>query len=180
MPLKIGDSIAEFGLKGVDDKIHSTSEFADKKILVVIFTCNHCPYAKAYQGRIMAVQKDYAAKGVQVVAINSNEDSKYTEDSFENMKIRAKEKRFDFPYLRDESQDVARVYGAKVTPHVFVFDASRKLRYVGAIDDNWENANAAKRKYLRESLDAILSNKEIATTETTPVGCSVKWKGWVK
>ncbi len=177
MPLRINDSLVQFELKGVDNKVHSAANFKDKKILVIVFTCNHCPYAKAYQDRIIAVQKDYAAKGVQIIAINSNDDSKYTEDSFEGMKMRAKEKSFNFFYLRDESQDVARAYGAKATPHVFVFDASRKLRYTGAIDDNWENPSAAKQKYLRESLDAILANKEVAIKETMPMGCTIKWKG---
>ncbi|MBI2085289.1 MAG: thioredoxin family protein [Candidatus Aenigmarchaeota archaeon] len=176
MPLKVSDSLVEFELIGVDGKKHSSNKFASKKVLVVIFTCNHCPYAKAYQDRIIAVQKDYASKGVQVIAINSNDDSKYTEDSFDDMKTRAKEKGFNFPYLRDESQIVARDYGAKATPHVFVFDFSRKLRYVGAIDDNWDNATAAKQKYLREAIDAILAGKEIAVKETMPVGCTIKWR----
>ncbi|MBI4167584.1 MAG: thioredoxin family protein [Candidatus Aenigmarchaeota archaeon] len=177
MPLKINDSVVGFELKGVDDMMYSISEFAGKKILIVIFTCNHCPYAKAYQDRIIAVQKDYSMKGVQAIAINSNDDSKYTEDSFEGMKMRSKEKGFNFPYLRDESQDVARDYGAKATPHVFVFDSARKLRYAGAIDDNWENESAVKQKYLRNALDAILSNKDVETKETMPVGCTIKWKG---
>lgn len=176
VPLKINDPLVEFELKGVDNKIRSTSEFRDKKILVVIFTCNHCPYAKAYQDRIIAVQKDYASKGVQIIAINANDDSKYTEDNFENMKTRAREKGFNFPYVRDESQSVAHDYGAKATPHVFVFDSARKLKYVGAIDDNWENPNSAKQKYLRDALDSILANKEVAVKETMPMGCTIKWR----
>ncbi len=176
MSLKINDPLVEFELKGVDGKTHSTRKFASKKILIVIFTCNHCPYAKAYQDRIIAVQKDYASKGVQIVAINSNDDSKYAEDNFEGMKTRAKEKGFNFPYLRDGSQNIARSYGAKATPHVFVFDSSRKLRYVGAIDDNWENPVAAKMKYLEEAIGSILANKEVKTKETMPIGCTIKWK----
>lgn len=176
MPLKIDDQIVEFELVGTDDASHSASEFEEKKILVVIFTCNHCPYAKAYQDRIIAVQMDYAGKGVQIVAINSNDDSKYTEDSFEGMKTRAKEKGFNFPYLHDETQDIARAYGAKATPHVFVFDSSRKLKYAGAIDDNWEKPEEAKSHYLRNALDAILAGNDVLVKGTMPVGCTIKWK----
>lgn len=174
--LKIGDPIIPFALPGVDGKVHRTQDYDDKEILVIIFSCNHCPYVQAWEGRMIEIQADYADKGVQLIAINANDDRKYPEDSFEEMVKRAKAKGFNFPYLRDETQEVARAYGAERTPEVFVFDRERKLRYHGAIDDNYENPQAVKNPYLRNALDALLAGKEPPVAETPPVGCTVKWK----
>lgn len=176
MGLKIGDNIIDFNLRGVDEKKYYVDKFRGKRILVVIFTCNHCPYAQAYQDSIKEIQSEYSEKGVQVIAINSNDDNNYPEDSFENMKIRAKEARFNFPYLRDESQEVAREYGAEVTPDVFVFDKNRVLRYRGRIDDNWQNPGKVKEKSLRNAINELLEGKGVSIKEAKAIGCSIKWK----
>jgi peroxiredoxin len=174
--LKIGDVAPDFNLPGVDGKNYSLSSFADKKAVVVIFSCNHCPYVIAYEDRMIAIQRDYADKGVALVAINPNDDVKYPADSFDKMAIRAKEKGFNFPYLRDETQEIARAYGATRTPEIFLLDESRRLVYHGRIDDNAMDPNGVKRHDLREALDELLEGKEISVTETTPVGCTIKWK----
>jgi peroxiredoxin len=174
--LRLGDKALPFTLPGVDGVNHSLSDYAGKKANVVIFSCNHCPYVRAWEDRMVQVQADYASRGVQLLAINSNDASKYPDDDFENMKARAIEKHFNFPYLRDESQEVARAYGAQRTPEVFLFDNDEILRYHGVIDDNYENPAAVKRKYLRDALDAVLSGKTPETPNTMPVGCTVKWK----
>lgn len=176
MSLTIGAKAPDFDLPGVDGKNHSLKELADKKAVIVIFSCNHCPYVQAYEERIVEIQKDYADKGVQIVAINSNEDVNHPEDSFENMKKRAQEKKFNFLYLRDETQQIARAYGATHTPHIFLFDQSRKLRYTGKIDDNWQEPKKVKKKYLREALDAVLNGQAPTEPETHAIGCTIKWK----
>ena len=174
--LKIGSSAPDFNLTGVDEKKYSLSSFKDKKALIVIFSCNHCPYVKAYEGRIKAIQKDYESKGVSVVAINSNEDIGYPEDSFEEMKKRAKAENFNFPYLRDEEQSVARAYDATHTPEIFLFDKERKLAFHGKIDDNWQEPDKVQNKYLRNALDELLTGNDISVPETFTIGCTIKWK----
>jgi len=175
MALELGKPIVEFALSGVDGKTYSPADFADKPVLVVAFWCNHCPYVKAYEDRTIALAKEYADR-VAFVAINANDAVKYPEDSFENMQRRAKEKDYPFPYLHDESQEVARAYGATRTPEFFVFDSNRVLRYHGRLDDNWENPAEVKQQYLRDALNALLNSQEPPVTQTEPVGCSVKWK----
>jgi len=173
--LLVGDAAPDFSLPGVDGRTYGVGSFADKLVLVVVFSCNHCPYVQAYEDRLVAIQRDYADLGVQLVAINSNDDLNYPEDSFENMVVRAKAKRYNFPYLRDASQRVARSYGATHTPHLFVFDRSRRLRYTGKIDDNWQRPDAVTRRYLREALDAILKDSAPTETATHAIGCTIKW-----
>ena len=175
MALELGKPIVEFALSGVDGKTYSPADFADKPVLVVAFWCNHCPYVKAYEDRTIALAKEYADR-VAFVAINANDAVKYPEDSFENMQRRAKEKDYPFPYLHDESQEVARAYGATRTPEFFVFDSNRVLRYHGRLDDNWENPLEVKQQYLRDALNALLQGQEPPVKQTEPVGCSVKWK----
>ena len=174
--LKIGDKALPFNLPGVDGLNHSLEEFSGRPAVVVIFSCNHCPYVRAWEDRMVEIQKDYASGGVQLVAINANDAMKYPEDSFEKMKQRANEKGFNFPYLRDESQQVARAYGAERTPEVFLFDKTGTLRYHGAIDDNYDNPAEVKARYLRDALDAILTGTVAGMEETRPVGCTIKWK----
>ncbi len=176
IPLAIGANAAPFSLIGVDDQMHSLADHVDKAALVVIFSCNHCPYVRAWEDRMIALQADYAARGVQFLVISANDPTKYPDDDFPSMKQRAAEKGFNFPYLFDETQAVARAYGATRTPEVFVFDSNRTLRYHGAIDDNHENPAAVTRHYLREALDAVLSGTQPATTQTPPVGCTIKWR----
>ena len=173
--LELGDAAPGFLLQGVDGRRHSFEELADKPVLVVIFSCNHCPYVQAYEDRMIALQRDYQQHGVQFVAINSNDDTHYPEDSFERMVERAGAKHYNFPYLRDASQQVAKAYGATHTPQLFVFDRERRLRYTGKIDDNWQNPGAVKRQYLREALDALLKGSAPAEAQTHAIGCTIKW-----
>jgi peroxiredoxin len=174
--LKIGDKAIPFNLIGVDDQQHALSDYADKAAVAVIFSCNHCPYVRAWEDRMIQIQADYADKGVQLIAINANDATKYPDDSFPKMKERAQEKGFNFPYLHDETQEIAQAYGAERTPQVFLFDQDGVLRYYGAIDDNYENPNAVKQHYLRDALDAVLAGQDPPVTETPPVGCTIKWK----
>lgn len=174
--MNVGGQAPAFSLPGVDGKTHSLDSFKDAKALVVVFSCNHCPYVQAYEGRMIETQADYAAKGARFVLINSNDASAYPEDSFDAMKDRAKEQRYNFPYLRDESQAVAKAYGATHTPHLFVFDAARRLAYTGKIDDNWQDAGAARQHFLRDALDDLLAGKKPRLAETHAIGCTIKWK----
>jgi peroxiredoxin len=174
--LKVGDRVIPFNLPGVDGVNHALGEYSGRTAVAVIFSCNHCPYVRAWEDRMVQIQADYAPRGVQLVAINVNDASKYPEDSFSKMKERAREKGFNFPYLRDESQDVARAYGAERTPEVFLFDKSGTLRYHGAIDDNYDDPAQVKVKYFRDALDAVLSGTPPHTAETKAIGCSIKWK----
>ena len=174
--LPIGSSMVDFSLKGVDSRIYEPKNFADKKAVVVVFSCNHCPYAQAYETRMIQLQQDYMQRGVSLVAINSNDETGYPEDSFPNMAKRAKERSFNFLYLRDESQNTARQYGAICTPHCFAFDTNRRLQYKGRIDDNWRNPQEVKTRDLRNALDAILTGTTPSVQETRPYGCSIKWK----
>jgi peroxiredoxin len=141
-----------------------------------VFTCNHCPFAKAYEDRIIALHNKYAAKGYPVVAINPNDKDLEPSDSYENMQKRAKEKKYPFAYLYDETQEIARTYGAMRTPHVYLLDKSMTVRYIGAIDDNSEDASAVKEKYLENAVDALLAGKPVPTAETKAIGCGIKWK----
>jgi peroxiredoxin len=174
--LEIGSSAPDFHLIGIDEKKYSLESFKDKKALIIIFSCNHCPYVQAYEDRVIQIQKDYADKGVAVAAINSNEDINYPDDSFENMKKRAAEKNFNFPYLRDEDQSIARTYDATHTPEIFLFDENRKLAFHGKIDDNWQEPDKVQNHYLRDALDELLAGKEISVPETFTIGCTIKWK----
>ena len=174
--LKIGSKIPYFKLKGVDEQEYSLDTFSDKHMLVIIFSCNHCPYVQAYEDRIKEIQREFNEKGLAVVAINSNDDSQYPDDSFENMKKRAREKQFNFPYLRDEDQSLAKTFDATHTPEIFLFDQERKLVYHGKIDDNWKDEKAVKSKYLRDAIIELLEGEEISAPETFSIGCTIKWK----
>jgi peroxiredoxin len=175
--LEIGQSAPDFKLPGVDGKQYSLSSFKDSKYLVIVFSCNHCPYVVGSEDRMIKFAKDYAPRGVKMVAINSNETDNHPGDSFDNMVTRAKQKNFPFPYLHDESQQVALAYGALRTPHFYVFDAERKLRYTGRMDDNPKVEAAAKTHELRDAMDALLAGKKPPIERINPLGCNVKWKG---
>lgn len=183
--LEIGASAPDFSLKGIDDKTHALKDFADAKVLAVIFTCNHCPEAYAASGRIQEVANDYKEKGVAVVAISGNDPLALRADElgyaphgdgFEEMKLSAKEANWTIPYLYDgETQAVTRAYGAVSTPHVFVFDAERKLRYTGRMDEGYRKAGPVEKSQMREAIDALLAGKEVTTKTTRSYGCSTKW-----
>lgn len=184
--LSLGASAPDFNLPGVDGKNHALKDFAQAKVLVVIFTCDHCPTAQYYEERIKQLVTDYQTKGVAVVAIMPNDPKAirldelgWTDlsDSFPEMKIRARDRHFNFPYLYDgDAEAVARAYGPAATPHAFVFDQERKLRYAGAIDDS-ERVQNVQRHYVRDAIDALLAGGEPAVTKTKVIGCSTKWAG---
>ena len=174
--VKIGDEALAFDLPGVDGKNHTLSALGDgKEATVVVFMCNHCPYVLAWLDRMIAVAKDYAGRGVAFAGINANDPAQYAADDFAGMQALAKERGLPFPYLHDESQEVATAYGAERTPEVFVFDGDFKLCYHGAPDDNYDET-LAKVPYLRNALDAVLAGKVPPVAETAPQGCTIKWK----
>jgi len=173
--LRIGLPLPPFnGLKGVDGKTHSAADYASP-VLVVVFSCNHCPYVQAYEDRMMAFQEEFAPKGVQLVAVNSNEEEHYPDDSYDGMVKRAAARKFNYPYLRDVDQSVASAFGATHTPQFFVFDRERKLRYSGKFDDNWKEPAAAKEFYLRDAVVAVIAGKPVIVSETHSIGCTIKW-----
>lgn len=174
--LENGTKAPDFSLMGVDEKTYTLDTFKNAKLLVLIFTCNHCPYAKASEGRLIAIQKDYKSKGVQLVLINSNDEQTYPEDSFNEMIRVSREHNYPFPYLRDETQEVAKAYHAVCTPDIYVFDEARKLRYNGRIDDNWKDEGSVTRHDLRMVLDALLQGAPITFDRVPSMGCSIKWK----
>lgn len=173
--VEIGKKAPEFKLKGVDGKEYALADQLKKnKAVVVTFTCNHCPVAVAYQDRLIALQKEFKDQKIQLIAINSNSPDVQPQDSFENMKKRAEEKKFNFPYVFDETQEVAQAYGAKVTPHIFLVNSEGKVVYRGAIDNN-NNPKSANEHYLKDALNALLAEKEITKTATKARGCTIKW-----
>lgn len=176
---KIGDAATDFSLLGTDDQKHSLAALPNAKGYIVIFTCNHCPYAQAYEERIVALDKKYKELGYPVIAINPNDPAAQPEDSFELMKLRAKEKGFTFPYLLDEGQKIYPQYGATKTPHVFILqkeEGKNRVKYIGAIDDNYEDATKVSVKYVEKAVDALLAGKAIEQKETVAIGCSIKVK----
>lgn len=175
--LQLGQTAPDFHLPGVDDKIYSLRDFANAPILIVVFSCNHCPYVVGSEDRVRKLVAHYALCSVRMIAINSNEAENHPNDSFEHMKQRAREKQLNFPYVWDESQEVACAYGALRTPHFYVFDQQRRLRYTGRMDDNPRNPGQEKTRELRDALDALLAGKKPPVPLTNPIGCNVKWKG---
>lgn len=173
---KPGDKATDFKLKSVDGKMYSMSDYKDAKGFIVVFTCNHCPFAVKYEDRVIELAKKYKSKGYVLVAINPNDPSVVPEDSFEKMKERAKEKAFTFPYLFDEGQKIFPQYGATKTPHVFLLDKNLIVKYIGAIDDNVEDASAVKEHYLENAIAALEKGQEPTVALTKAIGCSIKVK----
>lgn len=178
--LEIGDAAPNFSLPATDGNTYSLENFADSEILVIVFSCNHCPYIIGSEDRMIAFAGDYEARGVKFVAINSNAVTTYADDSFEHMIQRARDKNFPFLYLHDETQQTALDYGALRTPHYYVFDASRTLRYTGRMDDNPRHPGKETTHELRDAVDALLSGSTPAIEKTNPIGCNVKWAGQEK
>jgi peroxiredoxin len=173
--LKIGSELPGFELMGIDGKYHSPDSLFAKEALVIFFSCNHCPYVQAYEERIKNLQKEYSDK-ITFAAISSNDSVSYPEDSFEEMIKRGREKQLNFPYLYDESQNAARSFGATHTPEIFLFDKHRKLVFHGKIDDNWQDENLVRNRYLKNAIDELLAGKQISVPETFTIGCTIKWK----
>ncbi|MDP5077419.1 MAG: redoxin domain-containing protein [Nonlabens sp.] len=173
----IGSVATDFKLKNIDGKMVSLANYKNAKGFIVIFTCNHCPYSVAYEDRIIAIDKKFKEKGYPVIAINPNNPTAYPEDSFDNMKVRAKEKGFTFPYLFDAGQQIYPQYGATKTPHVFLLqkeNGKNIVKYIGAIDDNHKDAAAVKNTFLDNAVTALLEGKEIENKKTVAIGCSIK------
>jgi peroxiredoxin len=183
--LEIGARAPDFALPGVDGKIHRLADYDKAKVLVIVFTCNHCPTAQAYEMRLKKLAATYQGKGVALVAISPNDplavrldELGYTDlnDTLEDMKIRAKDQRFNFPYLYDgDTQEVSQAYGPVSTPHVFVFDSERKLRFVGRIDDNERQPDKVASQDTRNAIEALLAGQSVPVEKTKTVGCSIKW-----
>jgi peroxiredoxin len=175
--LQIGESAPDFNLPGVDGQNYSLDSFKDARVLVIAWSCNHCPYVIGSEDRMKQFFDTYSIRGVGFVAINSNEQENHPTDSFEHMVENARQKGFMFPYLRDESQEVALAYGALRTPHYYVFDENRKLRYTGRMDDNPRNPGQETTHELQDAVDALLNGETPPVELTNPIGCNVKWKG---
>ncbi|MCS7153844.1 MAG: thioredoxin family protein, partial [Bacteroidia bacterium] len=177
--VKVGDRAPDFSLKNIDGRTISLSEYKKEKGVILIFTCNHCPYAKLYEDRIIALHKEFADKGFPVVAINPNAPEIVPEDSYENMQKRAREKGYPFPYLFDETQEVAKAYGATKTPHVFLLRREGEafiVSYIGAIDDSPNDPKKVQRRYVAEAIQALLAGQPVPIPETKAIGCSVKYR----
>ncbi len=179
--VEVGDAAPDFKLKNIDGKTVGLSDYKDAKGVIVVFTCNHCPYAVLYEDRIIALSKKMKGLGFPVVAINPNDASKYPDDSFDGMVKRAEEKGFNFPYLHDESQAIAKAYGASKTPHVFLLakgkDNKFSVAYIGAIDNDTENVSADTRtNYVEDAVTAVSAGKSPDPSTTKAIGCTIKWK----
>jgi peroxiredoxin len=176
---QVGDTIMEFKLKNIDGKFKALNDYKSEKGIILIFTCNHCPFSVAYEDRIIALHKKYSGLGFPVVAINPNDDKAYPLDSYENMIERAQEKGFTFDYLHDETQEVAKTFGATNTPHVFIVSNQQsyfKVEYIGAIDDNSYEPQSVKHRHVENAIDQLNKNIPITVTKTKALGCSIKWK----
>jgi peroxiredoxin len=179
LALNIGDKApkSDVKMKNVDGQDLSIASVAGPKGTLVIFSCNHCPFVKAWEGRIAEIGNTYRGKGVGVIAINSNDPSAYPEDSYDQMQKRAKDRGFEFPYVVDATSEVARAFGASHTPEAFLFDKDGKLVYHGAIDDNSKDASQVESPYLKDALNALLAGNQIVTKETKAIGCGIKFRG---
>lgn len=174
--IELGMAAPDFRLKGIDNQYYALSSFRDKDVLVVLFICNHCPYVQGTIDRFVALQNKYKSQSVQFMGINPNDAKQYPEDSFENMKKWAKEKRFSFPYVVDETQEVAKAYDAVCTPDIFVFDKHRKLAYRGRLDDNWQEPQKVKEHSLDLAIQDILKGQKVSIKQIPAMGCSIKWR----
>lgn len=172
----LGRAASDFSLPGVDGKEYSLDSLKESQVLVIIFMCNHCPYVKAVISRLNDLQNQLAGQGVQLVGINSNDAVRYPDDSFDNMKKTALDKKISFPYLFDATQEIAKNYDAVCTPDIYLYGEERTLLYRGRIDDNWEQADKVTKKDLRVAIESALQGKEISGEQIPSMGCSIKWK----
>ena len=174
--LNLDAQAPSFSLKGVDGNPYSLNDLKGDRGIVVVFSCNHCPYVKAYEDRMIELANEYQSRGIPFALINANDPVNYPDDDFEAMAERAQEKGYPFPYLQDETQETATAYGAERTPEVFLFDGDLRLQYHGRIDDNYEDPSAVQQAYLKDALEAVLSDETPPVRMTDPVGCTIKWK----
>jgi peroxiredoxin len=174
--LELGMPCPDFRLRSVDGKTSARDDFREKPVLVVLFICNHCPYVQAVEDRIIALNREYAPRGVQLVGICANDPTDYPDDRPERLLERWRRKGYGFPYLVDEGQDVARAFHAVCTPDIYVFDHDRRLAYHGRIDDDWQNPSRVTRRELAAALDALLAGRKPSPEQVHSIGCSIKWK----
>lgn len=172
---KVGDKAADFELKDISGEMVSMADFKNVEGYIVVFTCNHCPFAVLYEDRIIELQKNYG-KEFPVIAIQPNDVEAYPSDSYDKMKERAKEKGFNFNYVWDENQEVAKRFGATRTPHFFLLDKNKVVRYIGALDDNPRDPKAVNKTYIEDAIKSIKEGQDVSTTETKAIGCTIKWK----
>ena len=175
-PGNLGSSVIHFNLKGTDGKYYSNDSFNSSKVLVIIFMCNHCPYVKAVIDRFVMLQEKYINESVQFIGINSNDSEYYPEDSFKKMIDFVKERKINFPYLVDDTQQTAREYDAVCTPDIYVYDSNRILRYRGRLDDNWKEEDKVTKHDLENAIVSLLKDEEISKEQIPSMGCSIKWK----
>lgn len=176
---QVGDEATDFKLKNIDGKMVSLSDYKSAKGFIVIFTCNHCPYAKKYEDRIIALDNMFKSKGYPVIAINPNDATVQPQDGFAEMQTRAKEKGFTFPYLVDEGQKIYPIYGATKTPHVYILkkeSGKNIVKYIGAIDNNYENPKDVSEYYVQDAVNQLLKGEDVKTTKTVAIGCTIKVK----
>ena len=174
--LHAGDAAPGFALPGTDGRTYRLADFEQEPFLLVVFWCNHCPFVQAWEGRMIAIGRRYLSRGVGTVLINSNDARAYPEDNFDSMVRRAREKGYPFPYLVDETQEVARAYGALVTPHPFLFDRRRQLLFQGKIDNDHQHAERVTEHYLARAIEQALNGQPVRPDELPVQGCTVKWR----
>ena len=175
-PIPLGTLAPAFSLPGTDGETYSLDSFPGAKVHVVMFICNHCPYVQAVEDRLIALGREYIPREVAFFAVMSNDVRRYPDDHPDRMRERARKRGYPFPYLYDESQEVARAYGAVCTPDLFAFDDQKKLRYHGRIDDNWKDATAVTKQELRDAVEALLAGRQPSGQQIPSMGCSIKWK----
>jgi peroxiredoxin len=175
-PPELGAPCPDFRLPGVDGRTYARDDFAASPVLVVMFICNHCPYVKAVEDRLIRLRQEYGPRGVQLVGVCANDAENYPDDAFPELARRWRERGYGFPYLHDEPQTVARAFGAVCTPDIFVFDRDRRLAYRGRIDDSWKDESKVTRRELAAALDALLGGERPSREQRPSMGCSIKWK----
>jgi peroxiredoxin len=174
--IPLGSDAHDFNLPGIDGQDHSLDSYKDEKVLVLVFMCNHCPYVQGIIQRLISLQDKFKDKGVKFVGINANDSENYSEDGFDKMSEYAKDWDLNFDYLRDESQEVAKIYKAQCTPDIYVYDKDQKLAYHGRIDDNWQHEDQVTTHELHDALEALVNDKNVSDQQYPSMGCSIKWK----
>lgn len=176
LKLELGIPAPDFNLPGIDGRNYTLDDFAECKVLCIVFMCNHCPYVQAIIDRLIKLRNEFENEGVCFVGINPNDSENYPEDSFEKMPEYAKKWGLNFPYLRDETQEIAKKYKAQCTPDIFVYDKNKKLAYHGRIDDNWQDVDKVKEHELKNALKNLIEGKSVSKEQNPSMGCSIKWK----
>ena len=176
MTIALATDAPNFDLPGVDEQQHTLDRYADKPALAVVWSCNHCPYVQAWEGRMVALQREFGDRGFQLVAISSNDADNYPDDAFDKLAARWRERGYGFPYLHDEGQDVAHAFGAVCTPDIFVYDRDRRLAYRGRIDDSWKDESRVTRRELAEAIEALVAGQRPSREQRPSMGCSIKWR----